>query len=186
MSLTSDSKSGLQCMRPTFIKHLAWIPIETVWPSRMCWSIPWLMTLLKCLNPSAGNLPYIPNFENKGTWYSILRRILVENLFKFVLDYKFGTVPCTYSLFRNQSKNSLHLHSWILKKTAHSYFAPAPLYHVFPALSDSSLVCHISRCTDWGPQTCHQWQCKVVGLEFLYDRILQCTSLWYRPHFSWL
>jgi len=29
----------------------------------------------------------------------------------------------------------------------HSYFTPAPFYHPFPALSDSSPVCRISRWT---------------------------------------
>jgi hypothetical protein len=72
----------------------------------MCCSISCLMTPLKCSNTSAGSLPYIPNFENKGTNLMIanIEKNTCKKFFKFVLDYKFGAVPCTYSLFRNQSQ----------------------------------------------------------------------------------
>jgi hypothetical protein len=51
-------------MRPAFISTWLEFQKETVWPSRMCCSIPWMITPLKSLNISTGNLPYIPNFEN--------------------------------------------------------------------------------------------------------------------------
>lgn len=54
-------------MHVTCIQKAIGLNTSRVWPFRMCCSVPWLTTPLKCSNTSAGSLPYIRYFENNRT-----------------------------------------------------------------------------------------------------------------------